>query len=93
MDFIPTWDGEIRDILAQYGKLYPIMSRFGLQSYESIVMNKDQIKNALTQPIEAPLHMPVTRDLSQDRLQLILTWMNNNSPRTQADIAKANGNN
>ncbi len=92
LGYIPTWDGEIRDILAQYGKLYPIMSRFGLQNYESVVMNKVQIKNVLKQPIEAPLHMPVTRDLSHDKLQLILTWMDKNTPRTQADIAKANGN-
>ena len=90
--FIPTWDGEIRDILAKYGKLYSIISRFWLQSYESVVMNKEQIKNALTQPMEAPLHMPVTRDLSQDRLQLILAWMDNNTPRTQADIAKGTSN-
>lgn len=93
VDFIPTWDGEIRDILVQYGWLYPIMSRFGLLRYESVVLNKDQIKMVLTKPIEDALHMPVTRDLSHDKLQLILTWMEKGTPRAQMDIVNTNGNN
>lgn len=79
---IPTWDGEIRDILSQYGRLYPVMSRFALQSYESVVKNADAISTVLQKPIEDALHMPVTRDLSYDRLQQVLYWFENGMPRT-----------
>jgi hypothetical protein len=85
-DYIPTWDGDIHDILSQYGKLYPIMSRFGLQSYESVVKNAGAIRTVLEKPIEDALYMPVIRDLSYDRLQLVLYWMDNNMPETTADI-------
>ncbi|MGH1343699.1 MAG: jacalin-like lectin [Nannocystales bacterium] len=77
----PTWEGSIQTILGQYGRLYPIMSRFGLDDYESVRTNAEQIRAVLERPITDPFHMPVTRDLSESRRQLIYTWMDAGMPR------------
>jgi hypothetical protein len=76
----PTWDNSIGEILGQYGRLYPIMSRFGLTSHEQVKANAQQIANVLKRPYNDPFHMPVTRDLSESRRQLILKWMATGMP-------------
>lgn len=69
-----TWYGSIREILSQYGMLYPIMSNIGLSDYASVVRNHEMIETVLSRDILDPLHMPVTRDLSDSRRQLVLQW-------------------
>jgi hypothetical protein len=71
----PTWDGEIKQILSQYGKLYPIMTRFGLGDYESVKANSAAIATVFKKPMGDAIHMPVTRDLSISRCDLILKWI------------------
>ena len=81
----PTWDNSVGDILSQYGRLYPIMWRFGLDDYESVKVNSAQIRRVLERDMNDPLHMPVTRDLSDSRRAVILQWMDNGMPKSDAD--------
>ena len=73
----PDWDTDVKPVLQQYGNLYPIMSQ-GLFSFddEEVVKNHARILAfAFTRPIEDPNHMPVTRDLSEPKREMILTWL------------------
>ncbi|MEY4581264.1 MAG: hypothetical protein RL701_5967 [Pseudomonadota bacterium] len=76
----PTWANTIGEILSQYGRLYLIMSRFGLADHEQVKLNHEQIAAVLKRPLNDPFHMPVTRDLSESRRQLILKWMQSGMP-------------
>jgi len=76
----PTWLNGIGDILRQYGMLYPIMGSFQLWTYEGVIANREKIQRVLGLDISQPLHMPVTRDLSQIKTNLILNWFNTGMP-------------
>ncbi|NPC69916.1 hypothetical protein HPP05_09170 [Corallococcus exiguus] len=76
----PTWVNGIGDILRQYGMLYPIMGRFQLWTYDGVISNREKIARVLGLDISQPLHMPVSRDLSAIKLQLILNWFNGGMP-------------
>lgn len=76
----PTWVNGIGDILRQYGMLYPIMGRFQLWTYDGVISNREKIARVLGLDIGQPLHMPVSRDLSAIKLQLILNWFNTGMP-------------
>ncbi|MCZ6802551.1 MAG: DUF1843 domain-containing protein [Proteobacteria bacterium] len=78
----PVWTNCIDKILGQYGRLYPIMSRFGLDDYDSVKTNAAQIREVLERPITDPFHMPVTRDLSESRRQQVFTWMDSGMPES-----------
>jgi hypothetical protein len=73
----PAWFPDIQPILQQYGNLYPIMSRHlvALGDYDSVVEHLKILELAFSLPIEDPNHMPVTRDLSDAKRDMILKWM------------------
>ena len=77
---LPTWHNGIGAILRQYGWLYPVMARFQLWSYEGVKLNKDKILRVLKTDPTQPLHMPVTRDLSEIRRLIIVSWLENGMP-------------
>lgn len=77
----PTWDNCIQFILPQYAKLYPIMGRFKLNDYASVVEYAEPIRTVLAKPMDDALHMPVIRDLSIQRTQIILDWFANHTPK------------
>ncbi len=72
----PTWD-DIKPIMQQYGNLYPIMSRMlvNLGNYDSVVKFRSLLELAFSRPISDPNYMPVTRDLSPGKRQMILQWL------------------
>jgi hypothetical protein len=76
----PTWLNGIGDILRQYGMLYPIMGQFQLWTYEGVVINRDKIQRVLGMDTSQPLHMPVSRDLSTIKCNLILDWFQAGMP-------------
>ncbi|HLT38048.1 MAG TPA: hypothetical protein VK034_17300, partial [Enhygromyxa sp.] len=76
-----TWTNTIAEILGQYGMLYPIMSNIGLNDYDSVVRNHAMIKTVLSRSMLDPLHMPVTRDLSDSRRKLVLDWIDAGMPK------------
>ena len=73
----PTWVDDVRLLLAQYGNLYPIMSRrlVDLGDYDAVREHAAVIELAFSQPLADPNHMPVTRELSEARRAMLLTWL------------------
>ncbi|MFT5161590.1 MAG: hypothetical protein ACI9FJ_000155 [Alteromonadaceae bacterium] len=78
----PTWDNCIKNILPQYGKLYPIMGRFGLNDYDCVVKYAEPIRVVLSKPIDDAMHMPVIRDMSILRTNAILQWIADGTPES-----------
>ncbi len=72
----PTWD-DVRPILTQFGNLYPIMSRgmFDLADLAEVKRNVQLLRLAFGLEIEDPNYMPVTRDLSDAKRQMIRNWL------------------
>lgn len=72
----PTWYDHILPILQQYANLYPAMRNvIDLSSYDDVVTSGNLLKFALSLPLDDPNHMPVTRDLSPAKRDLILQWL------------------
>ncbi|MBR1219120.1 hypothetical protein JQ557_14040 [Bradyrhizobium sp. U87765 SZCCT0131] len=78
----PTWFGDVQPIMQQYANLYPIMSKrlFRIDDYDTVVHNLKILEFAFRLPAEDPNHMPVTRDLSAGRREIILRWMTQKGP-------------
>ncbi|XP_078612145.1 uncharacterized protein LOC144882305 [Branchiostoma floridae x Branchiostoma japonicum] len=86
-----TWVDDIYPIFQQYDNLYPVMKPlFNLASYKEVVRDstKKLLLHSLQLPIEDPNHMPVTRDLSPAKRDMIVEWLNQHdrkySPEKQA---------
>ncbi len=79
-DADPTWL-DVEPIFAQYAKLYPFMRNIiNLGSYPEVVKNLDAIKGVLTLPTTDPNYMQVTRDMSPDKVSMILKWIELGAP-------------
>ncbi|KAI8514877.1 hypothetical protein Bbelb_074680 [Branchiostoma belcheri] len=72
-----SWSEDIYPVLKMYGNLYPVMDPlFNLSSEEDVRYKLSEVLSyALSLPIENPIHMPVTRDLSPARRDMILDWL------------------
>lgn len=76
----PTW-ANIQPIMMQYATLYPFMdSIFMLSDPEVYRQNIAAFKKVLSLPITDPGYMPVTRDMSRDKRQTILAWLDIGAP-------------
>ncbi len=73
----PTWYDDIQPLFAQYGNLYPIMSRYvvDLNDYASVCTRIKTLQLAFSLPRRDPNHMPVTRDLGRDDREIVLKWL------------------
>ena len=72
----PTWNQDVQPILSEYAQVYPVMKDIvDLADYQSVVDNKDGLARVFTLPQDNPHYMPVTRDLSPAKRQMILTWL------------------
>ena len=73
------WDDHVKPIFQQYEILYPAMSNIlRLGQYEDVVKphNIQLLLKAMDPEMyEHPSHMPVTRDLSPSRIEMILKWL------------------
>ncbi|XP_019640384.1 PREDICTED: uncharacterized protein LOC109482127 [Branchiostoma belcheri] len=84
-----TWDEDIYPILKLYENLYPVMKPlFNLASKDEVQANSDHLHYAMSLPIESPNHMPVTRDLSPAKRDMILEWLkpSEETPDTAQDL-------
>ena len=72
----PTWD-DVKDILTQFGNLYPIMSQklFDIADPAEVKRNVHLLRLAFGLDISDPNYMPVTRDLSKPKLQMIRAYL------------------
>jgi hypothetical protein len=73
----PTWYEDIKPIFKQYANLYPIMSRhlIELGKYDAVLPHVRILDMAFSLPRSDPNHMPVTRDLSDAKRDMILKWL------------------
>ena len=72
----PTWIGDVAPIFQQYANLYPIMKRVvDLSNFGSVVRDAAIIKNVFNVPESSPNYMPVTRDLSIAKRNMLLAWL------------------
>jgi hypothetical protein len=72
----PTWNRDVWPIFQQYANLYPVMKGlFDLGNYNSVVQQQVYIKRTLSAPVDSPHHMPVSRDLSPGKRDMILKWL------------------
>jgi hypothetical protein len=74
----PVQWSEIQPILQQYANLYPVMNRFlDLGDLDSVKKNLRLLKLAFGLTPSDPNSMPVTRDLSKQKRQALLSWLAN----------------
>ena len=72
----PTWNRDVRPIFQQYANLYPVMrGLFDLGNYNHVVEQKTYVKRTLMAPLDSPTHMPVSRDLSPGKRDMIVKWL------------------
>lgn len=77
----PTWD-DVKEIWIQFGNLYPIMSHhiMDFSVPVEILKRKEILIFAFFEDISSPLYMPVTRDLSENKLKTLVQWMKITDP-------------
>ncbi|HTZ44435.1 MAG TPA: hypothetical protein VMB79_11295 [Jatrophihabitans sp.] len=72
----PTW-ADVQPVLTQFGNLYPIMSKgfIDLSNEASVLKNRQLLLLAFTRPVTDPNYMPVTRDLSEPKRQMLIKYL------------------
>lgn len=76
----PTW-ANLKPIFEQYAKLYPFMKNLlNIADYMTDKQNIASLQMVLNIPITDPRYMPVTRDMSRDKRQTIIDWLNSGAP-------------
>jgi hypothetical protein len=77
----PTWVTDILPIFQLYANLFPVMRSFvNLGDYNSVVEKKCHILTAMSLDFKDPQFMPVTRDLSPKKTEMILRWLDDDKP-------------
>ena len=78
----PTW-ASVGPFLSQYAKLYPFMDSLfppGLADPTVYQHNIKAFEGVLSLPITDPRYMPVTRDMSRDKRNVLLAWLAAGAP-------------
>lgn len=70
-----SWKDDIYPVLAQYAKLYPIMADLKLSDENKVKQRAQMINDAMMLDILDPGYMPVVRDLSNSKLEMIIKWL------------------
>ena len=78
----PTWLDDVYPIFKQYANLYPVMTEnfVDLGNYYEVVNLRKAIKGSMELPVSHPNYMPVTRDLSKSKHQVIIEWLSKENP-------------
>lgn len=78
----PYWVTHIRPIFLQYRNLYPVMrvNFMDLGNYYDVVKHKRSILRTMTVDRVNPNFMPVTRDLSPNKTEMITDWLKQDQP-------------
>ena len=73
-----TWVDHVSPIFKQYAQLYPVMAPIvNMANYTDVKLKKVPLVYALNLSRSHPSHMPVTRDLSKAKREMILQWFDN----------------
>lgn len=86
----PDW-AKIKPIMEQYSNLYPVMSRglFSLTDPDTLKKHADILYFAFSRSLDDPNYMPVTRDLSTGKRQMILNWLKPHLTKTAPPVMAA----
>jgi hypothetical protein len=90
----PTWKNDVAPIFTQYANLYPIMSKqlVNLANPNDVKRHAKLLRLAFAQPMASANHMPVTRDLSQAKRDMILKFLDKvidgHEPTLEAALAQ-----
>jgi hypothetical protein len=86
----PTWEDQVQPIFDEYMRIYPGMKQILDLTQLSVVQeNLDALLSALSLPFGAPHMMPVTRDLSTQKIDVIKIWLKNEiAQKTKAGPSK-----
>ena len=78
----PTWNQDVYPIFKKYANLYPVMTfnYVDLGNYFEVTKHLFRINMTMRLPISHPNHMPVTRDLSKGKRDMILKWLDRPCP-------------
>ena len=78
----PNWIKHVYPIFKQYANLFPVMTEhfLDLGNYEEVVNSKRLIAMSMKLPESHPNYMPITRDLSQAKKNMILEWLGQEHP-------------
>ncbi|HEX3150292.1 MAG TPA: hypothetical protein VHR66_19605 [Gemmataceae bacterium] len=72
----PTWAEHVGPILAYYAQVYPYMKTIiDLADRDTVIQNADAILYVLNLEVEHPHYMPVLRDLSAGKRQMLVNWL------------------
>jgi hypothetical protein len=75
-----TW-ADVLPIFSQFHRMYPAMAAIlDLTDLDSVRAGKAAIRSRLLLPMEDPGHMPVTRDLSKAKRDMVVTWIDAGCP-------------
>ncbi len=82
----PTWE-DIKYTWIQFGNLYPIMSKFlvPFDMRNALLRHKEILIFGLTRPLDDPIHMPVTRDLSKAKRDAMVKWLSTAEIKEKTD--------
>ena len=74
-----TWIQHVQPIFSQYAQLYPAMMHVvNMSNYTDVKLKIGALLYALDNEVTHPSYMPVTRDLSAAKRNMILEWLNRN---------------
>ena len=82
----PDWETDVLPILLPYRELYPFMKdnvKIDLSDQSSVLQNAAEIACRMQLPETDPRYMPVTRDLSENKKQIVLKWLAQQTQRGQ----------
>lgn len=83
----PTWNRDVKPIFQQYANLFPVMHDvFDLANYNHVVRHATYVKKTLLASTLSPNHMPVTRDLSPGKRDMIVSWLDTKPAPPVLDI-------
>jgi hypothetical protein len=87
---VPDWTRDVLPIMREYAHLYPIMTRhlFDLADERAVRLHARHMLLAMERPISDPNYMPVTRDLSEAKRQMILAWLRSAVAATESQLAE-----
>jgi hypothetical protein len=80
----PTWEKHVQPIFDEYMRIYPGMEKIlDLRKLPVVLKNLDPLLTVFSLPIDDPHTMPVSRDLSPEKIAVIRRWI-------EIEIAKKN---
>ena len=77
---VPSWS-DVFPIFRTQADLYPVMKQFiNLDQLDDVIGHRKLLKMSMSLPFDHPNYMPVTRDLSNAKREMILQWLDRLEP-------------